>query len=40
MQGTWVRSLVREDPTTLQGGQAQEPQLLSLRAAATEAGKP
>ena len=52
MQGTWVRALVREDPTCRGANKpvapqllslcsrAHEPQLLSLRVTATEAHMP
>ena len=39
MQGTWVRALVWEDPTCRRAT-AHAPQLLSLRAATTEAREP
>ena len=36
MQGTWVRALVRDDPTCCRATKPREPQLLSLHSRAHE----
>ena len=40
MQGTWVGSLIQEDPICLRATVVHVPQVLSLRAATTEACAP